>query len=30
MTKRLEQSMAGERLPGHYRPDLMPVGLWQR
>ena len=30
MTKRLEQAMSGERLPGHYRPDQMPVGLWDR
>jgi len=30
MTKRLEQAMSGERPPGHYRPDQMPVGLWDR
>jgi len=30
MQKRIERTMTGERLPGHYRPGEVPMGLWER
>lgn len=28
MRQRIERAASGERLPGHYRPHEVPVGLW--
>ena len=30
MQNRIQRTMTGERLPGHYRPGEAPMGLWER
>jgi hypothetical protein len=29
MRERIERSMSGERLPGHFPLGMAPVGLWE-